>query len=129
MIKIKNYILNENELLGIVYIKEENKLELISKDKYSEFIKNATFEDIEWNYGEKQVAPRIRQLEAKIERKRKEHERKIKKLKEEYITLEKDYGTSEIENDKLRKRINKAIEYIEKTIEKKKMLLPFISYS
>lgn len=51
MIRIKDYILNENELLGIVYIKKENKLELISKDKYSEFIENATFEDIEWNYG------------------------------------------------------------------------------
>ena len=51
MIRIKDYILNENELLGIVYIKEKNKLELISKDKYSEFIENATFEDIEWNYG------------------------------------------------------------------------------
>lgn len=65
--------------------------------------------------GIRQLHQRIKELEEKnktFEDYNKDLNNKLDKLNEEYITLEKDYGTSEIENDKLRKRINKAIEYI-----------------
>ena len=52
MIKIKDYIFNENE---IEYIKQDkDHLSLYFKRKKGvayRFISNATFDDIEWNYG------------------------------------------------------------------------------
>lgn len=93
-----------------------------------DFIKYYEFTDVEKIYtnGSKLIqVSRIKQWFAynnkqkELEEKNKTFEdynkdlnNKLDKLNEEYITLEKDYGTSEIENDKLRKRISKAIEYI-----------------
>ncbi len=110
MIKIKDYIFNENELLGIVYIKEENKLELISKDKYSEFIENATFEDIEWNYEDEQ----IRKCLDSIDREE-ELEEENKKLNELIVfNVQTSANLTKI-NNQLEDRINKVFEYLENT--------------
>jgi len=110
VIKIKDYIFNENELLGIVYIKEENKLELISKDKYSEFIENATFEDIEWNYEDEQ----IRKCLDSIDREE-ELEEENKKLNELIVfNVQTSANLTKI-NNQLEDRINKVFEYLENT--------------
>ena len=110
MIKIKDYIFNENEIDMFSYHRDTGTLQVINtinKERLDTFITNTTFEDIEWNYGATQNATQNATQD------------RIKELKEDYITLEKDYGTCELENSKLRSeikelknRINKTIEYI-----------------
>ena len=59
MIKIKDYIFNENE---IVFISQSDieELHIMLKNNDDFFIK-ATFEDIEWNYGS-QVSSQVKEL-------------------------------------------------------------------
>ena len=96
MIKIKDYIFNENEM---VYIKsgisftntfgKNNSLNIRTKEK-DLLIENATFEDIEWNYGTLQATKRQIQKELCkncyyrdiISNKLKELEEENKKLKD-----------------------------------------------
>jgi predicted RNase H-like nuclease (RuvC/YqgF family) len=49
MIKIKNYIFNEKEIVSIEPISDGLRVDLKSKSDYIDIY--ATFEDIEWNYG------------------------------------------------------------------------------
>ena len=53
MIKIKNNIFNENDIRRIYYNKDKSCLCVVFRDKdlVTNWVKNATFEDIEWNYG------------------------------------------------------------------------------
>lgn len=94
MIKIEDNIINENKIIQIS-INEENNLEIDIEHSFPIVIKNATFDDIQWEYDRFKVeadkdgvvfANRIL-------------EKKIKELEEE--------------NQEYEDRINKAIEYIE----------------
>lgn len=109
MIKIKDYIFNENDIGKIMSVKkEENKSNF---DKLYVFFKNeniaaetfydTTFDDIEWNYEDEQ----IRKCLDSIDREE-ELEEENKKLNELVQFNVKTTVT-------LTKRINKAINYIE----------------
>jgi chromosome segregation ATPase len=124
MIRIKDYILNEDDISYIVgNTDDDTELKIQWKDNTSTYIK-ASFDDIEWNYGSPQETQRQIQKELckscyyrdTISNKLKELEEKNKKLKEEYITLEKDYGTCELESSKLRDKI-KELEEENKTLK------------
>ena len=52
MIRIKDYIFNENEIREIKQCKNYLRLDLTYSGPYLH-IDDATFEDIEWNYGTK----------------------------------------------------------------------------
>ncbi len=82
MIKIKDYIFNENEIRYIKY--EENAIFIYLRFDISSFIRleNATFEDIEWNYEDEQ----IRKCLDSIDRE-KELEEENEKLKEVQCTF------------------------------------------
>lgn len=124
MIKIKDLIVNENEIVYIGKFDEDNKLRVRTSKEVWFDIPNATFDDIEWNYGgvfeimseEEQLRQnsendkdKILELRNdlidKLQNQIKELEEENNKLKEEYITLEKDYGTCELENSKSRSEI------------------------
>jgi hypothetical protein len=51
MIRIKDYIFNENDVREIETRKKDLMVEF--KDGYYEVVENATFDDIEWDYGNK----------------------------------------------------------------------------
>ena len=52
MIRIKNYIFNEKEIVSIEPISDGLRVDLKSKSDYIDIY--ATLDDIEWNYGEKE---------------------------------------------------------------------------
>ena len=102
MIKIKDYIFNENE---IEYIKKELEGIIVCPKAVNvelKAIENATFEDIEWNYENNNeycnvfYEDRIKELEEENER-----------LKELNVCV----GCNN--NPDYKSRIDKAIEYIE----------------
>lgn len=106
MIKIKDYIFNDNEIDMFNYHRDTDTLQVINtinNERLDTFITNTTFEDIEWNYGSDKAQISLQNQLVKLQQEKEE-------LKEEYITLEKDYGTSEIENDKLRTKIKQLEE-------------------
>ena len=98
MIKIKNYIFNENEIREIKQCKNYLRLDLTYSGPYLH-IDDATFEDIEWNYEDKQVRNALESLYRE-----EELENRIKELEEE--------------NKKLKENRDKAIEYIEQHLFK-----------
>ena len=91
MIRIKDSIFNENE---IQYIMEysEKELQIIFKD-HSDIYVEATFDDIEWNYGSSE----------KIQ---------IDKLEEELNELKSDYSLVVAENKKYKEKFGKARKYM-----------------
>lgn len=113
MIRIKDYIFNENE---IEYIKQELEGLIVCPKAINvelEAIENATFEDIEWNYDNNNIHEEyvISQL--------KDYENKIKEYEEELT--EAEYFSTDLYNSKinLSNKIRKAIEYINNTEEDK----------
>ena len=102
MIKIKDFIFNENEIVYIVEFDEDNKLRVRTSKEVWFDIPNATFEDIEWNYENNNeycnvfYEDRIKELEEENER-----------LKELNVCV----GCNN--NPDYKSRIDKAIEYIE----------------
>lgn len=127
MIKIKDYIFNENEITHIVQKSNENLdtdyLIVYGKDKNEhKFITiNATFEDIEWNYGNNISESLSYDLaKARVE----ELEEENKKLKDELELKDFNYTKFrhlEESNDILKEeleeeenKIDKAIEYMDR---------------
>lgn len=103
MIKIKDYIFNENEISHIIHMMNENLdteyLNIFGKDGSLKSCISATFDDIEWNYVDKVHDDKL--------------EKAYKKVKEELVfmtDLQKDSLGKRLE---LQHRIDKAIEYIE----------------
>ena len=95
MIKIKDYIFNENE---IEYIKKELEGIIVCPKAVNvelKAIENATFEDIEWNYENNNEYCNVF------------YEDRIKELEEENKTLKESLG-------EMTKRNVKATVYIEK---------------
>ena len=89
MIKIKNLIIPETELEYLREDKSGKRLYVKLKGQHDEItFYESLIEDIEFNYSEKSVSGRVRQLEATLERRRKEHERKIKELESKNKTFE-----------------------------------------
>ena len=88
MIKIKDYIINDNE---IVYMYQDYRdIRLYLEKDYNDrpkfmCIENATFEDIEFNYEDEQIRKCLESIdrEEELEDKIKELEEENKKLKEE----------------------------------------------
>ena len=127
MIRIKDYIFNENE---IEYIRKGKTLEgfdalnLKSKNKDILF-ENATFEDIEWNYGATQETQRKMQKELckscyyrnTISNKLKELEEKYDKALTELAHESHKRIELEEENENLQQRIDKAIKYLKLKVD------------
>ena len=102
MIKIKDYIFNENE---IEYIKKELEGIIVCPKAVNvelKAIENATFEDIEWNYENNNEYCNVF------------YEDRIKELEEENKTLkELNVCVGCNNNPDYKSRIDKTIEYIE----------------
>lgn len=65
MIKIEDNIINENKIIQIS-INEDNNLEIDIEHSFPIVIKNATFDDIEWNYSgqvSSQVSGQVKKFE------------------------------------------------------------------
>ena len=88
MIKIKNYIFNENEIREIKQCKNYLRLDLTYSGPYLH-IDDATFEDIEWNYG---VTQNVTQNN---------------KIDDEYIELSNKYQRLLNRNEELKEENNK----------------------
>lgn len=92
MIKIKDYIFNENEIRYIKY--EENAIFIYLRFDISSFIRfeNATFEDIEWNYEDKQIRKCLDSIdrEKELEKKNKTFEEYNKDLNNKLDKLEEE---------------------------------------
>ena len=90
MIKIKDYIFNENSIMqidkccGCLNIQVENG---------SIHIENATFEDIEWNYGATQNATQNATQD------------RIKELEKDYINMSNDYQRLLNRNEELAQKL------------------------
>lgn len=110
MIKIKNIILNENKIEFITNETIENGLYVVTKsNNYN--INNATFEDIEWNYGTTELEELKLDYSAVVTG--------YKKLEEEHKELvETNYDLAtkkaklEEENKKYKKKFDKLKKYI-----------------
>ena len=64
MIKIRDYIFNENEIERINHIDiHGNRLHITFKNNKETYVEFATFDDIEWNYGTPQETQRQMQKE------------------------------------------------------------------
>ena len=110
MIKIKDYIFNENDIRKIYYNKDKSCLCVGFRDEdlVTNWVENATFEDIEWNYDKNNNIHEeyvISQL--------KDYENKIKELEKEKNANESLYNKWE----SLVKRISKALQYLKDNYE------------
>ena len=110
MIKINDYIFNENE---IVYINEYDaeSLGIMLKGKDKCILVDAHIEDIEWNYEQEQIVNcEVYQEHINIQIQR------IKELEEENKTLkELNVCVGCDNNPDYKTRIDKAIEYIKQS--------------
>lgn len=117
MIKIKNHIYNENEIISINESTENDSISIKFKTDSYFILENATFEDIEWNYGEEIKHPFINsdslRQTIRDKNKIKELEEKNKRLKEKYDYIVKENRSWYEKWKKLLNRINEAVEYIE----------------
>ena len=97
MIKIKDYIFNENEINHIHEYNEDTYVYIDKENKY--IIENASFDDIEWNY-ENNISESLSYdlAKARIE----ELEEENKKLKEDVSFKDKEIDRLEGENKKLK---------------------------
>ena len=94
MIRIKNYIFNENRIVQMC-INENNNLEIDTDNSFPIVIKDVKFDDIEWNYENNNEYCNVF------------YEDRIKELEEENKTLKESLG-------EMTKRNVKATVYIEK---------------
>ncbi len=108
MIRIKDYILNENE---IVYIEEfdAQSLGIMFKGKDKAIFVDAHPEDIEWNYGTDCYEDFVKDLNRQLDR----LEEKNKKSKNDIKLLLKENEKKEKVIKKQKEIFNKAIEYLE----------------
>ena len=132
MIKIKNYIFNENEIEyiksgttfkenGTALLVETNGLNVKTKKKDLLF-EDATFEDIEWNYGTPQETQRQMQKELckscyyrdTISNKLKELEEENKRLN---FCMKDTYDSANDICSELQQRIDKAIKYLKLKVD------------
>ena len=111
MIKIKNYIFNENEIREIKQCKNYLRLDLIYSGPYLQ-IDDATFEDIEWNYENFNDCKQLEEIILVRDKKIKELEEENKKLKKPSNYYQ--YASKLVKNncESLQQKIDKAIEYI-----------------
>ena len=86
MIKIKDYIFNENEIQEIEIAKKDLMVEF--KSGYYEVVENATFEDIEWNYENFNDCKKLEEVILARDVKIKELEEENKKLKEQLLNYQ-----------------------------------------
>lgn len=131
MIKINNFIFNENE---IVYIEEYDaeSLGIMFKGKDKCFFVDAHTEDIEWNYGSPQETQRKIQKDLckscyyrdtisnklkELEEKNKTFEDCNKDLNNQLDKLEEDLEAEKSTSSNLAKRILKAIKYLELNVD------------
>lgn len=117
MIKIKDYIFNENDIRRIYYNKDKSCLCVGFRDEdlVTNWVENATFEDIEWNYGsqEQQYNEETEQLISSLQIKNYKLQDKIKELEEELEKEKKAWKDMLDSRDKLCNRIGKTIRLIE----------------
>ena len=124
MIKIKDYIFNENEIREIKQCKNYLRLDLTYSGPYL-CINDATFEDIEWNYENFNDCKQLEEIILVRDKKIKELEEENKKLKKPSNYYQ--YASKLVKNncESLQQKIDKAIEYIEKSINNPQ---PFYEY-
>lgn len=103
MIKIKDYIYNENYVEAIRYIKGNLYVELNTSVKY-DMIKDATFEDIEWDYGNTELEELKLDYSAVVTG--------YKKLEEHNKELEEDNKFLREQRDNILNNAGKAANYI-----------------
>ena len=130
MIKIKNHIYNENEIISIHESTENDSISIKFKTDSYFILENATFEDIEWNYENNNeycnvfYEDRIKELEEENKTLKElnvcvgcdnnpDYKTRIKELEEENKKLNELVQFNVKTTTTLTKRINKAIEYIE----------------
>lgn len=114
MIKIKDYIFNENEIIhiGEVGWSEARRIEVITKNNKIYYIDDIHIRDIEWNYGKdennklKEDNRELIETNMKLAIKNKELEEENNELKELNVCVGCD------NNPDYKSRILKAIEYI-----------------
>lgn len=113
MIRIKDYIFSESEVLQITKGMQKTLFLTLKYSDRLQQIDNVTFEDIEWNYGTPQETQRQMQKElCKSCYYRDTISNELKELEEKNKTFE-DYNKDlNRQLDKLEERINKAIEFI-----------------
>ena len=133
MIKIKEYIFNENEILhtGGTGWTERKQIEVITKNNELYYIDDVTFRDIEWNY-ENNISEslsydlakaRIEELEEENKTLKElnvcvgcdnnpDYKTRIKELEEENERLKAKLELEEDNRHYLNNKIGKAIEYI-----------------
>ena len=122
MIKIKNHIYNENEIKW--FEKDNEDIKVVFVNDTHIYIRNATFEDIEWNYGgafeimseEEQLRQNGENNKDKILELRNDLidklQNQIKELEEENERLKAKLELEEDNRHYLNNKIGKAIEYI-----------------
>jgi ATP-dependent exoDNAse (exonuclease V) beta subunit len=121
MIKIKDYIFNENEILQITKGMQNTLFLTLKYSDRLQQIDNATIEDIEWNYGTPQETQRQMQKELckscyyrnNISNKLKELEEENERLLNKIEILEDDLETEKSISSNLAKNMIKAVEYLE----------------
>jgi len=90
MIKIKDYIFNENEIVKIQFDDGSKEMEIDHKNGDMTFI-DGTFDDIEWNYGQSNIKEdeyiELSNEYQKLSNRNEELEEENKKLKEELKAL------------------------------------------
>lgn len=111
MIRIKDYIFNENEIREIKQCKNYLRLDLTYSVPYLH-IDDATFDDIEWNYENFNDCKQLEEIILVRDKKIKELEEENKKLKKPSNYYQ--YASKLVKNncESLQQKIDKAIEYI-----------------
>jgi len=94
MIRIKDYIFNENEIVKIQFDDGSKEMEIDHKNGDMTFI-DGTFDDIEWNYGQSNIKEdEYIELSNKYQRlsnRNEELEEELKELKDDYSILVTGY--------------------------------------
>ena len=107
MIRIKDYILNENEIVKIQFDDGSKEMEIDHTNGNRTFI-DGTFDDIEWNYGNTE-SEELKLDYSAVVTSYKKLEEENKKLKS---AMQDTYDSANDTCGELQQRIDKAIEYI-----------------
>ena len=109
MIKIKDYIFNESE---IQYIMQDDKeLHIVFKN-VNGFYVEATFDDIEWNYGQNKADDEYIELSNKYQRLLNRNEELEEENKRLDFCMQDTYDSANDTCEELQQRINNIKEYI-----------------